>query len=148
LLKLATRITDLKPIGMPDINAESAILQFSKNATISGWGDTGSGNHSGSDDLLFGTVRVIDNVHCSTSYPLGQILDGMVCANDQLTSTCHGDSGGPLIMRTKDGAEYIEGITSWGNDRCGLGQPSVYTRVPTYYSWIQTNIASEPACEN
>lgn len=148
LLKLATRVPDLTPIGTPDGKVESTVLQFSRNATISGWGDTGSGDHAGSDNLLFGTVSVIENRICNKNYPPGQILDGMVCTTEKLTSTCHGDSGGPLIVRTREGMEYIEGVTSWGDKDCAQGNPSVYTRVPTYSEWIQTNIASTPSCEN
>jgi secreted trypsin-like serine protease len=146
LLKLATPVQDLKPIAIPDGKIESAALQFTRNGTISGWGQTGSANRAKSDDLLFGTVSVMENRVCSTKYPAGQILDRMVCTTDKVTGTCHGDSGGPLIVRTKDGVEYIEGVTSWGDPDCAL-TPSVYTRVPSYSEWIQSNITSAPVCE-
>ena len=93
LIKLATPLTGVPTIKIPNADVEPMMFQFTRNATISGWGDTGSGNHAGSDDLLFGTVRVVDNRICSKSYPHGQIIDGMVCATDQFTNTCRGDSG-------------------------------------------------------
>jgi secreted trypsin-like serine protease len=147
LIKLATPVAGVSTIKIPNANIEPMMFQFTRNATISGWGDTGSGNHAGSDDLLFGTVRVIDNRLCTKSYPHGQIVDGMVCATDQFTNTCRGDSGGPMIMRTADGIEYVEGVTSWGDKNCALGNPSVYTRISVYAPWIQTNLTSTPDCE-
>lgn len=146
LLKLATPVPDLQPIGTPDPALETTMLKFTRNATVIGWGDTGSG--TGSDDLLFGTMQVIDNPSCSKSYHAGDITDGMVCAIDKLTNTCHGDSGGPLIMRNKAGDEFVEGITSWGDPDCTKNKvPGVYAHVPSYASWVQNTLGTAPDCQ-
>jgi len=42
-----------------------------------------------------------------------------------------GDSGGPLIC---DG--MLAGVTSYSSNKCVV-LPSVYTRVSSYYQWIQ-----------
>ena len=46
-----------------------------------------------------------------------------------------GDSGGPLICVEED-KPVLQGLVSWGV-RCGEALlPGVYTRVASYYSWI------------
>lgn len=146
LLKLAQPVESLPAIGIPDPTVESTMLKLTRNATVVGWGDTGSG--TGSDELLFGTIQVIDNSTCSKSYRAGDITDGMVCAADKLTNTCHGDSGGPLIMRNKGGDEFVEGITSWGDPDCAKTKvPGVYAHVPSYVPWLQTTMASAQTCQ-
>lgn len=51
--------------------------------------------------------------------------------------TCQGDSGGPLSVQHKGSRlprlEQV-GIVSWGY---GCGDIGIYTRVSTYYQWIQ-----------
>ncbi len=60
------------------------------------------------------------------------------------TGACLGDSGGPLMRRTVDGAAEIVGILSKGAASCrGI---DVYTRVDTNLAWIrQTEALIVPA---
>lgn len=51
-------------------------------------------------------------------------------------SGCHGDSGGPFVVKNADNEWALAGITSWGNICGGVKQPSVYTRVAYYEQWI------------
>ncbi|EFN88482.1 Chymotrypsin-1 [Harpegnathos saltator] len=46
---------------------------------------------------------------------------------------CHGDSGGPLVTN-----DVQVGIVSFGRP-CALGYPDVYTRVPSFFNWINKN---------
>lgn len=52
--------------------------------------------------------------------------------------TCQGDSGGPLSVDKNDSPNMnnleVVGISSWG---FGCGNTGIYTRVSTYYRWIQ-----------
>jgi trypsin len=49
----------------------------------------------------------------------------MLCAGGQVGhDTCLGDSGGPLTL---NGIQI--GIVSFGSPNCGVGIPSVYTRI-------------------
>ncbi|MEM6678294.1 MAG: serine protease [Pseudomonadota bacterium] len=79
------------------------------------------------------------------------LTDNMICAGvaSGERSSCHGDSGGPLMMQREDGGWIQVGIVSWGKPplaggpACGL--PSlygVYTRVSNYFNWIGQTIQS------
>jgi secreted trypsin-like serine protease len=57
----------------------------------------------------------------------------------QYSGACNGDSGGPLVSSGKPA--YLLGITSYGTSSCFSSKnPSVYTRVNYYNSWILTSI--------
>lgn len=73
--------------------------------------------------------------------PLGS---GMMCAGvaDGKRDSCHGDSGGPLLVGTSGNAEQI-GIVSWGagpidsESACGYERVyGVYTDIDKFRSWI------------
>ena len=53
--------------------------------------------------------------------------------------SCHGDSGGPLVYR-KFSPWYQVGISSFGTRKCGSGEGSVYTRVTSFLSWIESKL--------
>ncbi len=143
LLKLTSPISDLSPISLVQPQVETQILSLHSVAIISGWGDTLQGSGRGSDDLLYVNVPLVDNATCSSAGGLysGTITNAMICAGDGLGDSCQGDSGGPMTMLGPDNTtHYQEGIVSWGDGCAQPGKPGVYTRVPNYYSWIQTQI--------
>lgn len=55
------------------------------------------------------------------------IFAGNIAGQD----TCRGDSGGPLTDQSG-----LVGITSYGSQRCGLGQPGGYTFAPLFRDWL------------
>jgi len=58
-------------------------------------------------------------------------------------SPCVGDSGGPLIQRTKEGVTTQRGVVSWGLAPCGqVGAPAVYTDVAQFVDWISKKMTS------
>mmetsp|Transcript_63485 Transcript_63485/g.101007 ORF Transcript_63485/g.101007 Transcript_63485/m.101007 type:complete len:454 (-) Transcript_63485:152-1513(-) len=61
-----------------------------------------------------------------------------ICALGDSTTPCNGDSGGPLI---KPGTLELVGAVSWGM-YCDDDTPTVFTNVASYYSWIQTLLAT------
>ncbi|XP_022792362.1 chymotrypsinogen B-like [Stylophora pistillata] len=63
-----------------------------------------------------------------------------LCAGGTGTSTCEGDSGGPLICQD-NGYWVLQGITSFGAPSCSPHESSVYTRVNSFVNWIQATIA-------
>ncbi|KAJ8665279.1 hypothetical protein QAD02_006941 [Eretmocerus hayati] len=70
-----------------------------------------------------------------------QAVDGTnICTGPLVggTSSCNGDSGGPLMTVNQDGQKEIVGIVSWGMVPCGRkGGPSVFVRVAAFIDWIE-----------
>ena len=65
--------------------------------------------------------------------------DKAFCASDEQRKTCYGDSGGPVTAEDK-----LVGIVSWGSGNCSAdNKPGVYTKVPTYYSWIKKTVCED-----
>lgn len=55
--------------------------------------------------------------------------------------TCDGDSGGPLLARERrERPMYVLGLVAFGTLRCGLGAPSAYTDVASFWEWIIANM--------
>uniref|UniRef100_A0A8C9F8P1 pancreatic elastase II n=1 Tax=Pavo cristatus TaxID=9049 RepID=A0A8C9F8P1_PAVCR len=93
------------------------------------------------DDLQQGLLLVVDYATCSRPSWWGStVKTNMVCAGgDGITSSCNGDSGGPLNCQNADGSWEVHGIVSFGSS---LGcnyyrKPSVFTRVSAFDSWIK-----------
>ncbi|XP_061402922.1 serine protease snake-like, partial [Musca vetustissima] len=120
------------------------------NVTTVGYGHIMFGGPP-SESLLKTHLTIVPNKDCTTQYmgdeslPLG-ILDSQLCAKDfvRRSDTCQADSGGPLILRSKNYMGYerafVVGITAFG-DECGFGKaPGVYTRVSEYIDWIESII--------
>jgi secreted trypsin-like serine protease len=60
-------------------------------------------------------------------------------------SDCHGDSGGPMVVRDNRGQWVQIGIVSWGVGCARPGLPGVYTRVSAFADWIRENTGRDPA---
>ncbi|MFM2287115.1 MAG: hypothetical protein RL684_258, partial [Pseudomonadota bacterium] len=73
----------------------------------------------------------------------GQLGDGVLCAGSPMRKTCHGDSGGPVVL---GGAQpMLVGVVSWGETTCaGNAMPGVYTRVGAYGQWIDDVLGAGP----
>ena len=143
----------LDPLALDDKNLKALPLLRGEHdqapvadgapASTSGCGVTQQGG-TVSSTLNFVDVPVVSNATCNQplSYD-GAIQADMVCAGNPQggTDSCQGDSGGPLV-----GSGKLAGIVSWGE---GCAQPlkfGVYTRVPTYSSWIEACVAgNDPA---
>ncbi|CAG2103385.1 unnamed protein product, partial [Medioppia subpectinata] len=65
-----------------------------------------------------------------------------VCAKGRAsTDICEADSGGPLQCKDSTGMWYQMGVVSLGSSPCGTSnEPDIYTRVTTFYDWIQQQI--------
>lgn len=113
---------------------------------IAGWGATNPAGTEFPSALQEAQIAIAADSACrSTSAPgHGSSFDAntMLCAGLPTTSgiggvdSCHGDSGGPLIVGDAAGGWRLAGLTSWGRD-CGGRYFGVYTRVGRYVSWIE-----------
>lgn len=108
---------------------------------IAGWGNTlGSDNDRASNSAVLRTAAVplYPEGECEQPWVYGaRIKSGMFCAGyaEGGMDACHGDSGGPLMCRSK-GRYAAYGIISWGEE-CGLpNRPGVYIKVQAYLDWI------------
>jgi len=66
----------------------------------------------------------------------------MICAGFEAGGhdSCDRDSGGPMIMKTKDG-DVLVGLVSWGDGCARPGKPGVYTKISAVRSWILETMA-------
>ncbi|XP_030635325.1 hepatocyte growth factor activator [Chanos chanos] len=141
----ARRSQFIQPICLPETN--TTFPDYSC-CTIAGWGHTEEKSTAYSH-LREGIVQLIPYDKCSAPDVYGsEIRTGMLCAGiNNCVDACQGDSGGPLAC-VKDGLSVLYGVISWG-DGCGRsGKPGVYTRVPSYVSWIKHIIKRKKIHQN
>jgi secreted trypsin-like serine protease len=66
---------------------------------------------------------------------------------DSESSTCFGDSGGPLLVTDPEsGKDVVVGVTSFGVGKTCGGGASVVARVSTYAPWIEGMIRGKSLC--
>uniref|UniRef100_A0A182RWL1 CLIP domain-containing serine protease n=1 Tax=Anopheles funestus TaxID=62324 RepID=A0A182RWL1_ANOFN len=142
LIELATDVEYslfVKPICLPVNTSYLPSDGTETEYTAAGWGSTDEDNAL-SYRLKYVTLRAFDSERCRKVFQtpndngigVGHICAGGVRGQD----TCHGDSGGPLMVFS-EGAWYLAGITSFGWPRCGKENfPGVYTNVSHYLGWI------------
>ncbi|KAH8302670.1 hypothetical protein KR044_009338, partial [Drosophila immigrans] len=110
------------------------------HGVVSGWGAT---NCAKTDILQYAYVDVLSHDECTKLiYQInpGRIIpESYICLKPSGRSTCKGDSGGPLAIRNPDGSSTLLGLTSFGFGYCGVGYPTVFTRVSSYLSWIKSH---------
>eukprot|EP00066_Takifugu_rubripes_P025168 XP_011614434.1 PREDICTED: proproteinase E-like [Takifugu rubripes] len=133
LLKLekSAVISDkVQPACLPQ---QGATLPHNQPCYITGWGRLYSGGPRAAT-LQQALLPVVDHHTCGRSDWWGSsIKTTMVCAGGGSESACHGDSGGPLNCKGRDGKWYVEGVTSFVDGRgCNTPKrPTVFTRVLT-----------------
>ncbi|XP_056392699.1 serine protease 33-like [Hyla sarda] len=151
LIKLSNPVTYTEYILPVCVPSASMSFLAGTNCWVTGWGNIESGvTLSYPQTLQQVMVSIINNSDCDAMYHIDSevsasqqiIPSDQTCAGyqDGGKDSCQGDSGGPLVCNV-DGAWYLAGIVSWG-DGCALpNRPGVYTYVPDYYNWINTNKA-------
>lgn len=117
---------------------------WATTATVTGWGETLAEETT---ILQAVNVPIISNKDASMLYQ-------QIITRDQLSAgaggrdACFGDSGGPLtVPGDKPEQRLLVGLVSWGRG-CALARyPGLYTRIPSFNSWINhmSPFASSPA---
>ncbi|ETV63786.1 hypothetical protein H257_19283 [Aphanomyces astaci] len=122
--------------------------QFSAPGVVSwvrGFGHTSSGG-VGSPVLLETDVAIWENSKCHDALKKYNynVTSSMICAGGGFKDTCQGDSGGPLTI-TRNGVEYLAGVTSWGIGCARPDHPGVYARISEARDFIEPFLP-KPAC--
>ncbi|XP_029414276.1 chymotrypsin-like elastase family member 2A [Nannospalax galili] len=139
LLKLASSVTLSSKIQTASLPPAGTILPNNYPCYVTGWGRLQT-NGASPDILQQGKLLVVDFATCSSPSWWGtSVKNNMVCAGgDGVTSSCNGDSGGPLNCQSSSGQWQVHGIVSFGSSLgCNYPRkPSVFTRVSNYIDWI------------
>lgn len=76
-------------------------------------------------------LKTLSTKKCSDKHNSPEVVESEICTFTKAgEGACYGDSGGPLVANGKQ-----VGIASWGRP-CGKGFPDVYTRVSSFFDWI------------
>lgn len=128
LLKLKRRLP-AQPIKLAGASEASA-LSPGTLVKVTGWGVTRPFNRIGSNILRAANQVVLGDAVCRRDNGKTYRSKTMICLGGPSgnTSTCFGDSGGPMVARVSDGWRII-GVTSFGDPVCRPDLPSVDARV-------------------
>ncbi|XP_055381000.1 trypsin-like [Condylostylus longicornis] len=140
ILRLAEEASH-QPACLPqpdDILRDRAEVVAAGYGKISFYGDI-------SENLLKADLVVHNQTACERLY--GPLMESQLCAlanpvflpNKTFpihADTCQGDSGGPLVIKN---TLTVVGVVSFGLP-CGGGFPGVYTRIASYFEWINSKI--------
>ncbi|ETV64974.1 hypothetical protein H257_18216 [Aphanomyces astaci] len=137
-LETASAIAPVKLNWVEDAASAPGIVSW-----VRGFGTTKSGG-SQSPVLLEADVKIWSNADCQKALgSYGDILPSQLCAGGADKDTCQGDSGGPLTI-TRNGVEYVAGLTSWGIGCADPGLPGVYSRVSLARKFIESFLPTDP----
>ncbi|XP_070851914.1 spaetzle-processing enzyme-like [Drosophila suzukii] len=130
-LILPVRYTnEIRPICVLGSHISLINSTFHPKFEIAGWGTTESNNNS--NVLLTATIK---KDKCPKRHKY--LKETQICAGNNVTDTCFGDSGGPLMgtmIRYRQEIVYLAGITSHGDNKCG--QTGVYTKMESFIYWV------------
>lgn len=109
---------------------------------ISGWGLMQDEAKRQPKRLKEGVVIQKAQSYCSKMYG-SKFTSKHICANSRTQDVCNGDSGGPLMLKSR-GKIFVVGVVSFGYV-CGYyPYPAVFTRTAEYLEWIfQTTSGNE-----
>ena len=138
--------------------ARAATPAGARNGRIAGWGSMGTGGAGPFPEILqsiAGGIPLLVDSQCA-AYGILFEPASMVCAGGFPTigtsdDTCQGDSGGPLVADV-NGRRVLIGVTSFGGDPFGTGDPcgdptypGVYAKVQAARDWICDTVTSPAA---
>jgi secreted trypsin-like serine protease len=146
----ATLLVLSRPTTAPAITlataADAALLEPGRRALVAGWGRTEGTDPLSIPSTLRWTLTYIQSAaYCTANFsPLDP--GAQFCSIEPETfarGTCHGDSGGPLIVLKEPGEALVElGVISRGDANCATTVPNVYTRVDKISPWIAETLTA------
>ena len=154
LIKLSTPAVYnrlVRPVCLPPASFDSLLGEeghapgfFKHGNVVAGWGST----ETYRGDFGIGVPQklitpLLSNEECIEGLERFGLRDGIsveghLCAGGEIDKgSCTGDAGGPLLGREKPADPYtLIGVVAGGASRCGIGAPTVHTRVSHYRNWI------------
>ncbi|XP_068739313.1 chymotrypsinogen B-like [Montipora capricornis] len=112
----------------------------SANCYITGWGRIKEGRPA--DALQQAKMPITPHEECKKKYRKGYDRQVHLCAGEGRegsTGGCQGDSGIPFVCQTGN-TWHLHGIVSFGERWCSTVYYTIFTRITTYVSWIQSKI--------
>ncbi|GAB0100455.1 trypsin alpha-3 [Sergentomyia squamirostris] len=124
----------IQPITLP---STSMYTPEGTLGLVSGWGRLW---YQGPipDVLQAAQMPILNRDRCLETYAdINPITDSMFCAGSFYggLDTCHGDSGGPMVVKGE-----IIGLVSWGVACAQIDFPGVYTNVSFLRPWIDQQL--------
>lgn len=121
-------------VALPHPGEEKQYAGQTDQALVSGFGLTSARGRT-ADRLRAVALTIWSDRECTSKAHVA--IQYTFCAGHAAggKDSCSGDSGGPLIVRSKEGP-VIVGVVSSGPDDCASGEPGLYTRVSYYTKWI------------
>jgi V8-like Glu-specific endopeptidase len=117
--------TPLKIAPVP-INRAPLTNAVGKQAKMIGYGLTDGVAFTGDGIKRFGTA------------PIAEVTNELIRIGKNPQGTCHGDSGGPLLMDNGSG-EALIGVVSFGDSNTCVGN-SYFERLDTQMAWVDEQI--------
>lgn len=117
----------------------AGVSYIGQTATVSGFGRTDDANASPISPVLrYTSLPIVDGKVCSAAYGQETGSDpSVICLKAEGSSSCKGDSGGPLTLKNAAGELIQVGIVSFGAAAgCSYGKPVGYSNVAYLLPWI------------
>lgn len=149
----------VRPVCLPTPNFDNLLGEgghtpsyFKHQNVVVGWGRTYHLDNTNKQTFSSYQQKIItpllNNNECIemlkrlSNITLEISVEEHLCAGGvQGEDSCNGDAGGPLLGRElPDDPFTLIGVVSSGTKRCGLGAPTIYTRVSHYMNWILSNM--------
>nr|AAX62029.1 chymotrypsin-like serine protease [Ostrinia nubilalis]AAX62030.1 chymotrypsin-like serine protease [Ostrinia nubilalis] len=106
-------------------------------AVAAGYGRNGDGAGSSNPGKSQANLLVITNDVCRQTFGNTIVASTLCVSTAHGSSTCPGDSGGPLAVGSGNNRQLI-GITSFGTQWCARGFPAGFARVTSFASWLSS----------
>jgi secreted trypsin-like serine protease len=128
---------------LPTTKQARKATALGRRTLVAGWGSTAPNGSLPSEVLMETRQTVIKSGTCARAFPWYEGKSEICTRGARIpgrkgrTSSCIGDSGGPLIADTAPG-NLLVGVVAYGGRRCGVKKPTVYARVAHALGFIKS----------